>query len=126
VKFVEKVKARAKEQLVLPKGKTPAGELGRYKRFLKGEAIRLKKLHRSGGLGREVCAARAAVIDALLQHLLRAALDLAPLGKFRKEPAIAVIALGGYGRGELNPHSDVDIQFLCEDRLLNDTHPHVF
>ena len=112
-KFVEEVKARAQEQLVLPEGKAPAGELARYKRFLKHEAARLKKLHRSSGLGREVCMARAAVIDA-------------PLGKFKKVPSLAVIALGGYGRGELNPHSDIDIQFLCEDRLLNGAKPHEF
>ena len=125
-KFVEEVKARAKEQLVLPEGKAPAGELARYKRFLKHEAARLKKLHRSSGLGREVCMARAAVIDALLKHLLRTAIGLAPLGKFKKVPSLAVIALGGYGRGELNPHSDIDIQFLCEDRLLNGAKPHEF
>ena len=125
-KFVEEVKARAQEQLVLPEGKAPASELARYKRFLKHEAARLKKLHRSSGLGREVCMARAAVIDALLKHLLRTAIGLAPLGKFKKVPSLAVIALGGYGRGELNPHSDIDIQFLCEDRLLNGAKPHEF
>ncbi len=125
-KFVEEVKARATEQLVLPEGKAPADELARYQRFLKGEALRLKKLHRSGGLGREVCIARATVIDALLQHLLGAALELAPLGKFKKVPSIAVIALGGYGRGELNPHSDIDVQFLYEDRLFNSAKPHEF
>ena len=125
-KFVEEVNVRATEQLVLPEGKAPAGELARYKRFLKHEAARLKKLHRSSGLGREVCMARAAVIDALLKHLLRTAIGLAPLGKFKKVPSLAVIALGGYGRGELNPHSDIDIQFLCEDRLLNGAKPHEF
>ena len=111
---------------MLAEGQTPAAELARYKRFLKDEATRLKKLHRGGGLGREVCRARAAVIDALIRHLLDTAIGLAPLGKFKSPPAIVVVAIGGYGRAELNPHSDIDILFLCDDRLLAKPKPEEF
>ena len=77
---IAQIQKRAAEQLPLDPGQTPAQELARYKRFLKDEFARLKKLHRGGGLGREVCEAHAAVIDALLVHLLQTAVDLAPLG----------------------------------------------
>ena len=114
---------RAKVALTLPEGKTPAQELSRFKRFLKDESVLLKSLHRDGGLGREVCLARAAVIDSIIFHLFDAALQIAPAKSRQKRPVMAVAAIGGYGRAELSPHSDIDIQFLCEDRLLRGTNP---
>ena len=124
--LVEAVQARAAEQLALPEGVEPSKELPRFKRFLKDESSRLKKLHRSGGLGREVCRARAAVMDAIIAQLFTTAVELAPLGDLKKRPAMAVIAIGGYGRKELNPQSDIDIQFLCDDRLWNGAKPHEY
>ena len=35
--------------------------------------------------------------------------------------SMSVIATGGYGRGELNPHSDIDILFLYPDSQMTDT-----
>ena len=109
--------------LSLPEGVTPVEELPRFKRHLKNESALLKDMHRSGGLGREVCFARAVVIDSIIQHLFEAALQIAPTKNFRKRPMMALIAIGGYGRAELSPQSDIDIQFLCEDRLLSGKTP---
>ena len=39
---------------------------------------------------------------------------------------MAVIAIGGYGRKELNPQSDIDIQFLCDDQLWRGAKPHEY
>ena len=124
--LVESVRTRAAEQLALPDGIVPSQELPRFKRLLKDESARLKKLHRGGGLGREVCQARAAVIDAIISHLFESAVQLAPLGDLKSQPAMAVVAIGGYGRNELNPQSDIDIQFLCEDQLWNEAKPHEY
>ena len=123
---IAQIQKRADEQLHLDPGQTPAQELARYKRFLKDEFARLKKLHRGGGLGREVCEAHAAVIDALLGHLLQTAVALAPLENLKEHPPLAVVATGGYGRSELNPQSDIDIQFLYSDNLLKASGPHEY
>src|SRR3954470_5574325 len=81
-----------------------------YKKFLKIEEHRLRLRHQYGGGGREICALRVELIDVLLQHIFKAAVTSA-----REKPApLTVVALGGYGRRELNPFSDVDIMFLHE------------
>src|SRR5262245_5115307 len=51
--------------------------------------------------------ARAEMLDDFLVHLMDEAAAQVP-----KAPTIAFVALGGYGRSELNPRSDVDITWL--------------
>lgn len=110
--LADKIEASAIKRLTLPPGKVPARELLRYKQFLKVESARLKMLHRAGGGGREVCRARAVVLDALHRHILEALINTLPDAARASLPRYALIAIGGYGRGELNPHSDIDILLL--------------
>lgn len=121
--LLEKMEANAAERLALPPGRKPAEELARYKNFLKVETHRLKILHRAGESGHEICHARAALMDILLRSLWDAALDtLTP--QARKEfPPLALVAIGGYGRAELNPHSDIDFMFLHDGRLVAANRP---
>jgi [protein-PII] uridylyltransferase len=113
--LLEKIEAHAAQRLVLPAHQRPAQELTRYKHFLKVETHRLKMLHRAGAGGLEVCRGRAAVLDVLLQHIVKAVIGGQLAGQ--SVPAFALIALGGYGRGELNPGSDIDLMFLHEGDL---------
>ncbi|MEY2575389.1 MAG: [protein-PII] uridylyltransferase, partial [Verrucomicrobiota bacterium] len=88
----------------------PAESLPLYKKFLKIEEHRLRLRHQYGGGGREICGLRVEMIDVLLRYIFDAA---ASIGKKDVAPTpLTVIALGGYGRRELNPFSDVDIMFL--------------
>ena len=112
------IETSAASRLSLPAGKKPGEELARYRRYLKVEARRLRMLHRSGAGGLKVCEARAAVMDAMLRHLVEAVVFHAPAKPAGKSFGFALVALGGYGRSELNPHSDIDLMFLHEESLM--------
>ena len=85
---------------------------GLARKYIEGGRRVLFERHRSGAGGLEVASAWSTVIDHLIRHLFTvihgecARQFPAPNGRF------ALIAQGGYGRGELNPHSDIDILFL--------------
>jgi [protein-PII] uridylyltransferase len=116
--LLKKIKADAAARLPLPPGRLPTQELPRYKGYLKLEAHRLKMLHRAGAGGLEICQGRAATLDLLLQHLWDAAKATLSAEGQKEFPALALVALGGYGRGELNPHSDIDFMFLHHRQVV--------
>ena len=123
--LVKKIDASAAARLVLPEDRPPSQELARYKNFLKVETHRLKILHRAGAGGREICAARAAILDVLLRYILQGVKNSSPELKGKLAP-FALVAIGGYGRAELNPHSDIDIMFLHEGDLVTRGKAHPF
>ncbi len=86
---------------------SPAERIALYKRFLKIEEHRIKLRHRAGAGGLEIATARAELLDVVLRSLF----DLA-LSKRKEAPVLALVAVGGYGRGTLNPCSDIDLLFL--------------
>jgi [protein-PII] uridylyltransferase len=107
----EKVLAHAANQLAATGARRPTEVLPLYKKFLKIEEHRLRLKHQAGGGGREICARRAELVDVLLQYVFGAAAT-ATHGNGQSGIALALIALGGYGRGELNPFSDIDVMLL--------------
>jgi len=108
---LEKVLAHAESRLAATGTRRPTEVLPLYKKFLKVEEHRLRLKHQAGGGGREVCARRAELVDILLRYVFGAAAATVRGNGETKVP-VALIALGGYGRGELNPFSDVDVMVL--------------
>ena len=115
--LLKKIEASAAARLSFPPDATAADKLARYKTFLKVETHRLKLLHRGGEAGRQVCLARAAILDVLLQHLWASAREKLSDAASRELPPLALVAIGGYGRAELNPYSDMDFMFLHEGQV---------
>ncbi len=111
-RHLDKVLAHAERQLAPAGGARPTEVLPLYKKFLRIEEHRLRLKHRAGDGGREICARRAEVVDVLLRHILAAAETFARRENGSTPSPIALLSLGGYGRGELNPSSDVDVMFL--------------
>src|SRR5881396_248976 len=109
-RHLEQVLAHAANRLAATGGTRPTEVLPLYKKFLKVEEHRLRLKHQAGGGGREICARRAELIDVLLQYVFGAAATATRRGASRTP--LALVALGGYGRGELNPSSDIDVMLL--------------
>jgi [protein-PII] uridylyltransferase len=105
----EKVLAHAEAQLALQGKESPAELLALYKRFLKIENHRLRLTHYAEAGGREIAHQRASLVDIVLRHLFDGAALKAGDVDLRE---LSLVAIGGYGRDELNPFSDVDIMFL--------------
>ena len=111
----DKVLEHAQREFASTHEADPPHLLPLYQKFLKIENYRLRLRHKAGGGGREVCASRASLIDIVLRHVFAAASRAAQARNGKKIIPVSLVALGGYGRGELNPGSDVDVMFL---------HPH--
>ncbi|MBK1791038.1 [protein-PII] uridylyltransferase [Persicirhabdus sediminis] len=80
----------------------------KFKAFMQKEEDTIKARHDKGAGGLEVACARADLIDAVLTMMFRAAIN----STSKKSSSVALVAQGGYGRGTLNPASDIDLLFL--------------
>ncbi len=92
------------------------------KSLIKVEQDKIKQFHRSGAGGREVVQVHTSLIDSVICHLIE------ELTASRKKPSpstlleeFSLIAVGGYGRGELNPCSDIDLLFLTSKNIRRST-----
>jgi [protein-PII] uridylyltransferase len=55
-------------------------------------------------------------MDVLLRNLWESVRSNLSAQSQKEFPPISLVAIGGYGRAELNPHSDIDFMFLHEGR----------
>jgi [protein-PII] uridylyltransferase len=89
--------------------------LGASKHFLNHYREEIKKMHRGGASGEAVVQAVTAMSDKMIIKLFQCITgDLSNVGKTRER--LALVAIGGYGRGELNPYSDIDLMFLYKGK----------
>ena len=95
----------------------PRGSLLEYGRKLhRAEMQRLKMRHRSGMGGREVVLSRSRLMDQLVAWSYEKVLQQNQGKRQESLPGMSIVALGGYGRQELAPYSDVDLMFLKKGR----------
>ncbi len=83
-----------------------------YKQFISLENEMILRRHRSGESGLGIALARSSVIDVLLQHLFSEARQKIEIDRGAPSPPVCLLGLGGYGRAELSPLSDIDIMLL--------------
>ncbi len=89
----------------------------RTRAYVEELRTRLKEAHCWGASGREVVELYTAGIDRLIVYLFEAASHNYALRHPRLRQRCSVIAQGGYGRGELNPYSDLDLLFLFPTKV---------
>ncbi|MFT6793851.1 MAG: [protein-PII] uridylyltransferase, partial [Rubritalea sp.] len=82
------------------------------KSFINSEDDKIRDLHNSGLSGLTIAGFRASLIDVLLQTAFRTELGKLTSEEINDPPHLSLIAVGGYGRAQLNPGSDLDILFL--------------
>lgn len=79
-----------------------------FKKTLQNATDVLKQRFKAGRAATELVHARSNIVDSVL---IKAWLQYFP----ENATDIALLAVGGYGRGELHPASDVDVQILLKD-----------
>ena len=89
-----------------------ADRIAACKGFLREAMADLRARHDHGASGLEIEHGRAAIIDVMISQLFDHAIELYARTRGPTPAAVTMIALGGYGRGELAPWSDVDVMFL--------------
>jgi [protein-PII] uridylyltransferase len=94
------------------------GSWGREaKEYLLGVRAALFERHQAGASGHEVVESYTRAVDHVITSLYVAAVAEYSQRNVRLDQRFALVAQGGYGRGELNPCSDIDLLFLYPRRL---------
>lgn len=122
-KFYQKMNQLADRLALSENSDSPGDLLGRFRDYLKRSTDWINRYHRTGGSGLRVVHCRSISIDVLIERLhgLACARIERELGETCKD--VALVALGGYGRAELCPYSDIDLMFLYPARVKSNQFP---
>jgi [protein-PII] uridylyltransferase len=106
----------------LAKTKRRIAVLALFKQAYQAGHDEVRRRFDASGLGTEAVHEQSHLID----QLVRLAYDYAVQWEFAaggQLPQISVVAVGGYGRGELSPHSDIDLLFLLPAKRAPQAEP---
>ncbi len=81
------------------------------------ERVGIREMHDEGGLGVDVCHTMSDLLDSVLIRIYELALaEISP----GLESRISLVLLGGCGRRDVAPYSDVDLMLLYQGSLTDD------
>lgn len=102
------------------KQKAPPREtcLDAVRLFAQKTRIEIRERHKEGSSGSDVVAALSQMSDRVLHAVFDFALADMP-GRHSLRTRVSLCALGGYGRAQLNPYSDLDISLVYEGTLTD-------
>jgi len=86
------------------------------KSFLEEKRLEIYELHRRGASGKHTVVALTKLVDEVITHLYRETFKQNPIYE-NIQSQCCLVAVGGYGRKELAPFSDIDLMFLFEPRV---------
>jgi len=104
--------ASAREFLAFAGDVPASARLAAAKAYLKAEQAVLLTSHQAGSTGLAIVRARSTSIDTLLVALFDYAIASFTRKHGPQPMPVSLLALGGYGREELAPWSDIDVMFL--------------
>jgi [protein-PII] uridylyltransferase len=110
--MVGRIQKHALERLNFQGDVPVVARLAACKTFLRLESAMIHMHHDAGEAGLKITQARAGMIDVMLAHLFDYGIDSFRRAHGDLPSTVCLIALGGYGRHELSPQSDIDVMFL--------------
>jgi len=106
-----RIRQHAEIRLTFRASQSDKDRLDQIKEFMRLEKEMLHRYHQKGDPGLRLTRARAVIVDVLIQNLFAYAIEVVAESSNSAKP-MCILAIGGYGRGELSPHSDIDLMFL--------------